>query len=432
MFGSSIKQLRGGDITNSASIPPLQTGSPVLDLMKKNAVDLVKSQGEAESVPIRTSAYAQLVVSSTDRYPNYVAQLLEPTTSSNWILQRPNYVLQGYFYRIGITSMQIQWNLNTICSSGAPGISIGNDILPYEIAFTTTTTSQTIDPTAGNVTLTVSAGLLFIPGKAVTVVSGGSSFSGVVLSYSGTTLIITTITNIVGTYPATATWIVSSANIYETLIVSGFWSPTQLAANIQANIAISLGISVVTVTYGLTSDAYALTGNTGNFKFACAAGYKIQFLPSASAGSSNTTQNRTLNTLGANYINCSVSAAIQQFSPPTMSYTRWIDVCSSTLTKFQRVKDATTLPADAHTATIARVYLTPGNQSQSSAFGAGVQAGLPFTFTVDFATPKWCRWSPQEVLSNFDIQIRDEFGALLYWTPNCGIEYQFTLLASET
>jgi hypothetical protein len=325
--------------------------------------------------------------------------------------------------------MQVQWNLNTICNSLGAGVTVGNDIVAYGLTYTTTTTSQTIDPTAGSVSLTVTAGLAFTAGNSVTVTSGANSFNGVIATYTSTTMSIGSITSVVGTYPATGAWTIVKATAYTTTLLPGFYNPTQLAANIQANMNGDIGSAVMTVAYGLPSGPY--TANVGVFTFTCAAGYKISFGISTTGSGSVNTPNRTLLTLGANSFNFS-PAQVQIFSPPTMSYTRWIDVCSSTLTKFQRVKDATTLPSDSHTATMARIYLTPGNQSQSSAFGAGVQAGLPFTFTVDFATPKWCKWSPQEVLSNFDIQIRDEFGALLYWTPNCGIEYQFTLLASET
>ena len=429
MFGSLIKQSARDNVTSAASIPPTNTGSPVQDLMKKNAVELVKNQAEPESVPIRTSAYAQLVVNSTDRYNSFIEQLENPTTSSNWILQRPNYLLQGYFYRIGISQVQIQWNLNTICNSLASGVTIGNDILTYGLTYTNTTTSQTIDTTGGSVTLTVTAGLPFTAGDSVEVTSGVNSFDGLITSYIGTALSIGTLTNIVGTYPATGAWTIVKATAYTTTLRPGFYNPTQLAANIQAQMNADIGSAVITVAYGLPSDPY--TANVGVFTFTCAAGYKISFGISTTGSGSVNTPNRTLFTLGVNSFNFS-PAQIQVFSPPIMSYTRFIDLCSSTLTKFQRVKDATTLPSDSHTATIARIYLTPGNQSQSSGFGAGVQAGLPFNFTVDFETVKWCKWSPSEVLSNFDLQIRDEYGALLYWTPNCGIEYQFTLLASET
>jgi len=429
MFGRLLP-LRD-DVTNSASIGPTDTGRPSNRL---NVADMVSDTGEPPSQPIRMPAYAQLVVSSTDRYNDFIGQLTAPTTSSNWVLNRPNYLLQGYFSRLALTQIQIQWNLDTICNSSAPGVSIGNDIIPYSLNISTVTTSQTIDPTAGDVTLTVTAGLAFINGNAIRVSSGGNSFNGIILSYTSTTLVITSITDILGTYPATATWTVTSDNIYSTTVAPGFWSPTQLASNLQAVMNADIGSAVMTVTYALPTDAFAFGTSVGNFKFACASGYKIIFLPSftATSGNANTTQNRTLNTIGANYYNCHTLSSVQQFSPPTMSYTRWIDICSSTLTKFQRVKDATTLPADAHTATLARVYLTPPNVSQNSSFGAGILNGLPFNFTVDFANPKYIKWSPREVISNFDIQVRDEFGQLLYWTANNGIEFQFTLLASES
>jgi hypothetical protein len=270
--------------------------------------------------------------------------------------------------------------------------------------------------------------LAFVPGNNVIVFSTGAeeSFLGVVVSYSSTTLVIGSITDIQGTFPANLPWTVTVPGTYSTRIPRGFYNPTQLATAITAAMNADIGGSIVTVTYETT------LYNIGRFVFTCIANYKIVFNAIVSNSSVGITKNQTLITLGANAFNFISPQAVQVFSPPTMSYTRWIDLCSSTLTKYQRVKDATTLPADAHIVTLARIYLTPPNVAQNSSFGAGPLNGLPFNFTVDFSTVKWCKWSPREVLSNFDIQIRDEFGQLLYWTPNSGIEYQFTLLASET
>jgi hypothetical protein len=426
------------DVTGSATIGPTQIGRPMRGPM--NVSDLVSNTGEPESVPIRMPSYAQLVVSSTDRYSDvmednqvipgsaFVERMRNPTSSSNWTLQRPNYLLQGYFTRLAITQVQIQWNLETINASNAPGVSVGNDLLSYNLIYSTTTTSQNIDPTAGDVTLTTDAGLAFVPGNIVNVTSTGQpqTFAGVVVSYSDTTLVIGTITDIFGTFPADLPWTVSTAGSYSSTIPPGFYSPTQLATAITAAMNADIGSAVITVTYETT------LYNIGRFTFTCAADYKIVFNAIASNSAVGITKNQTLITLGANAFNFIAPQSVQVFAPPTMSYTRWIDLCSSTLTKYQRVKDATTLPADAHIVTLARIYITPPNVAQNSSFGAGPLNGLPFNFTVDFATPKYIKWSPKEVISNFDIQIRDEFGQLLYWTPNSGIEYQFTLLASET
>jgi hypothetical protein len=138
---------------------------------------------------------------------------------------------------------------------------------------------------------------------------------------------------------------------------------------------------------------------------------------------------RFYNTIGATPNMFSPAALTMTSGIPTMKFTRWIDLCSSGLTKFQRVKDSTTLPVDSYTTTLARLYLTPpGNPPVDTAS----VAGTPGTWTVDFNTPKYIKWDIREVLSNFDLQLKDEYGALLWWSPQYGCEYAFTLLASES
>jgi hypothetical protein len=93
------------------------------------------------------------------------------------------------------------------------------------------------------------------------------------------------------------------------------------------------------------------------------------------------------------------------------------------------VKDSTTLPVDSYTTTLARLYLAPPS---NAAVQEAIYAGTPVTWTVDYNTPKYIKWDVREVLSNFDLQLKDEYGTLLWWSPQYGCEYAFTLLASES
>jgi len=127
-------------------------------------------------------------------------------------------------------------------------------------------------------------------------------------------------------------------------------------------------------------------------------------------------------------------------APPTMLATRFVDICSTTLTKFQRVKDSTTLKNPTITNIIARVYPTPPNtlfqtRGETALMDGNSIGSHPFTICIDYNTPKFIKWSPDEALGNFDLQLRDDFGQLLPYNPGNGgacCEYQLTILASES
>jgi hypothetical protein len=118
---------------------------------------------------------------------------------------------------------------------------------------------------------------------------------------------------------------------------------------------------------------------------------------------------------------------------PPMTYTRWVDITSTELTKYQKVKDSTTAKTKSHLNSLARVYCNPPSTTQNAnGWGGGVLNGLPFYITYDFPSPKYIRWNGKDSLLNFDLNCFDEFGNPIYWTPVYNSEYQFTLIASET
>ncbi len=159
---------------------------------------------------------------------------------------------------------------------------------------------------------------------------------------------------------------------------------------------------------------------------------------------------RTLHTLGL----LAGTPANQEFRgmTPTMLATRYMDICSSYLTKFQRIKDSNTLPSNITSTCIARVYATSLNsvasyKPETALANAQSPGDAPFIVTVDYTFPKQIAWNPQEGISNFDIEIRDEEGELVPYcapgflpdgqasvppdSPGIMVEYNFVLLASE-
>jgi hypothetical protein len=119
---------------------------------------------------------------------------------------------------------------------------------------------------------------------------------------------------------------------------------------------------------------------------------------------------------------------------PTMLPTRFVDVGSKYLTKSQRVKDASTLITGQTTNILCRVYIFPPftRTPWPPTTNSGVDVDTPTCISLDFGSGKQLAWNEDEIISNFDIFLTDEYGSLLPWSPDYGCEYSFVLTASET
>jgi hypothetical protein len=393
---------------------------------------------EPPATPIRQPAYAQLSVSSTDRYNNHVGGLSSTTatTSSSFIFQRQGYLLNGYFTRLALTQVQFQYNLPTIVATTDAYTGNEKFVIVYPSGYTSLSQQivQVIQPGGGSsVTMTMPTSLgagAFTVGEDVGIVgtvTTTASLQGQVLSWTAGTgiLVINPVTNVSGftPNPPAQTWSVTSpANNYTISITQGFYTPSQLAAAIQAAVQTATAAATFTCTWNTPP-------NYNVFTFTDTSKFQFGFPQSLSTSYPANEATRFYNTIGATPNMFSPAALTMTSGIPTMQFTRWIDLCSSGLTKFQRVKDSTTLPVDSYTTTLARLYSTPpGNPPIDTAS----TAGKPGTWTVDFQTPKYIKWDVKEVLSNFDLQLKDEYGTLLWWSPQYGCEYAFTLLASES
>ena len=392
---------------------------------------------EPPATPIRQPAYAQLNVSSTDRYPTPAVQFQSTgsTSSSSFTLQSPGYLLNGYFTRLALTQIQFQYNLPTIVASTATSVGNNQFTVVYPGAYTSL--SQTIVQVINGdgstqITMTMATSLgagAFTVGELVGVEGSVSlaGFQGLVKSWVNTTglLVISPIQDTYGLSPAppAQTWLVNNlANTSQVTITPGFYTPGGLAAAIQLAWRAATSSTTFTCQWNTAT-------NPNVFTFTDTSAFFFGFPQEPTSKGLPNVKTRFFNTIGGTSSMFLPAALTKTSGIPTMSFTRWVDVCSSVLTKFQRVKDSTTLPNDGYTTTIARLYLAPPS---NPAVQEAIYTGTPITWTVDFNTPKYIKWDVKEVLSNFDLQLRDEYGALLWWSPQYGCEYAFTLLASES
>lgn len=211
---------------------------------------------------------------------------------------------------------------------------------------------------------------------------------------------------------------VSNNVSYVYSLVEGYYSADSLAAAIQASVLGAPGnpFTGFTCVYSDLNGGFEMTNTALDFAL----------VPSAPSVPSyvNTYLLRTYDTLGG----YSPSNDPKTFftGTPQLLYTRYIDIVSDRLAKFQRVKDADTLITN-KTNIVARVYLTAPNTRVDPAVYGG-----PFDLTWDPNTPKHSTWSVDEAIYELDFRMYDERGELLYWDPTHNTEFQVSMLASET
>jgi hypothetical protein len=236
----------------------------------------------------------------------------------------------------------------------------------------------------------------------------------------------------------------STTSTQGVFIPTNNYTPQSLAAQMQV---------LIRAAFGVPAAAFTVTFVNGQFVFATnVAGDTIGVTPygTGTLGTDellNTIHYRTCKLFGfglaAFTIGVSGSGTITG-SAPNMLYTDYVDICSSTLTKFKRVKD-TNSTDNRRDDVICRVYLTGNNSSTDPGTNSGTanQSGsnstatvVPFTYmpiiNISWITPNFNKWSPEEVLSSIDFKLYDMYGNPLFWSSQWNTEFQATLTLSET
>lgn len=306
---------------------------------------------ENPGVPQRPPSSAYMLVDSLDRYGRFYPFENNFTSSSDWKLNFPTPIIQGYFTRLCLTQVNFQWNIPTILFNY-------NDLMLIGITGT---------PDAGVATITLDP---------------------------------------------------------------GYYTPTTLASQIQTKVATAFPSSVITCVYDPVFGCFTLaTGVVGG---------KIQIIgnstPGVNVSSVVMRRIRCLQTLG--FANISVGAVPPVQSSvsgniPTMLPTRFVDICSSYLTKFQRAKDGTSNVISPRQDMICRLFAVAPN-TRYNITANDSPGSFPFAIVQDMNNPKYIKWSPDETLNSFDIQVRDEYGDILPVQQGFCSEYQLTFMASET
>ncbi len=108
-----------------------------------------------------------------------------------------------------------------------------------------------------------------------------------------------------------------------------------------------------------------------------------------------------------------VLSASKQVGPMPLYYTLFVDICSTTLTKYAKLR---TITSGARGDIFARAFM--GAEAWGSAFYA---ATTPSSFSFGFR--------PNEVMTTIDIQLRDSWGDILYVPPYLekNLSFQMTI-----
>jgi hypothetical protein len=203
----------------------------------------------------------------------------------------------------------------------------------------------------------------------------------------------------------------------------GFYTPTELAAQITTQIAALplLAPLSITVTYAPED----------GFVFNSATSVPFYFPSFTSLFNDFTYESleriyRTYKTLGMTKLNS--TPAIQQVSKmtPNFLYTPYVDIYSDVLTNYQNIKDTNSSVAKPK-GLVARVILSGVGGPVNTLIGTA-----PFVMTADLNTPKIIQWSRDVAVPSIDFQLRDCYGDLIAGVPEFrATEFQMTLLCIE-
>ena len=214
----------------------------------------------------------------------------------------------------------------------------------------------------------------------------------------------------------------------------GYYTPEELAPVIQMLLSASSLPIGITVSYSAAGGSYSFEPN-----LAPGQNFYIYF--------PNITQIKTLlvilgfqetayvnilkcyKLLGMDVINSNPRATQTSNVQINFLYTPYVDIFSTALTKYQKVKDNTT-NASSDSTLVARIFLsgegTPQNTGGEEIPISGyIQTSnfyplgsRPFVVVQDANSPKVIRWSKDETVYALDFQLRDKYGDLLYTRYN--------------
>jgi hypothetical protein len=222
--------------------------------------------------------------------------------------------------------------------------------------------------------------------------------------------------------------------IYTVSIGSGFYTPAELATEVQTDL---VGSSALGTANWIVSYAVGGAGKEGTFFIRNTDSVNFRIIPN------NVGQKDSLaNMMGFGSAPPFYAQRING-SYASMLYTPYIDIVSQQLTKKQNVGDNGTNVITGKNV-LARVYITPEGVTAGRVPGDNIIGTRPFTLYKEWQVPKQVYWDTKEFINVIDLSLVDYKGRVLYSPPqsssvvfgqlNCGnsANYQLTLQITET
>lgn len=217
----------------------------------------------------------------------------------------------------------------------------------------------------------------------------------------------------------------SASNDVEITIPEGFYTPDELATELDNQL-----------TAGIAGQTWAVTYEEEEALFQIISNANFTLLP-YDYGSANRTRKGLFYMM--NGILRAPALSYLTAPGPQMQYTTYIDICSRALTQFQQVKDNSSRENQSP-GILARLFLV-NYQSNENVGDGGTSAKLswagcrPQIVYRDYSNAKQSAWQPGQFIDAIDISLFDDCGDPLYY-PATSIntttnDFQLNFLASE-
>ena len=242
----------------------------------------------------------------------------------------------------------------------------------------------------------------------------------------------------------------------------GYYTPEELAAIMDARVNASLVGSItgqINVSYRSSDNDFVFEVEDQDFQivFPDIEQIQIWFAANNLDPKDYIRVLKCYRLIGIDITNSVLAGTQYTGASPNFLYTPYIDIYSTALTKYQKVKDNTT-SSSSDTTVIARIYLSgvgfpqnTGGENSIQNFPGFTQpvpitnytypiGSRPFVVTQDCNTPKVIRWNKDETIYALDFQLRDQYGDLLFTqtgtygnttSPIYYTEFQMTLMCIE-
>lgn len=225
-----------------------------------------------------------------------------------------------------------------------------------------------------------------------------------------------------------------------TIPTPGFYTPAQLAAQLEGLLQAATGNALLTVSY-----------NAGVFTFATNNADTIAFARGNFGGlgaNLNEFQLYDLLALSGPGVNGRQTDATSQISGVSRCrYTEYIDIVCSQLTYNQDLKDGSSDPIvrdmiariyiEDETSPVVPVYKTAAPAGPVMPYDTAIPGTYPFTIYRKFPHPKQIQWNNEQPLGNLTFEVYDDKGQLLsshlgaIYPDSTMPDWRMTLLVSE-